>query len=219
MNNDFNKFYKSYSGKTDIGLYNYINATHQPVILEQTQLKATAVDVFSRLMMDRIVFLGDSIDNELSNIITAQLLWLNTNDNKTPIQLYINSPGGSVIDGLQIYDTMKLIKSPVHTICTGLSASMAAILLSGGDKRASLPHSRIMIHQPRGGVVGTAIDMDIANKEMQNIKKVLVDILSNNTNKSPKQISKDIDRDNWMTAKEALDYGLIDEICNKNKSI
>lgn len=219
MNADFNKFYKSYSGRTDNGLYKYINSTHQPVILEQTQLKATAVDVFSRLMMDRIVFLGDIIDDQISNIITAQLLWLNSNDNKSPIQLYINSPGGSVVDGLQIYDTMKLIKSPIHTICTGLSASMAAILLSGGDKRAALEHSRIMIHQPSGGVIGTAIDMDIANKEMQNIKKILVDILANNTGNSSKKISKDIDRDNWMTAKEALDYGLIDEICNKNKSI
>lgn len=191
----------------------------QPVVLEERQLKATAVDVFSRLMMDRIIFLGDSIDEQVGNTITAQLLWLNSQDDVTPIQMYINSPGGRVKDGLMIYDTMRMIKAPVHTICTGMAASMAAIILAGGDIRSALPNSEIMIHQPMGGAWGPSTDVMIAAKQMEKIKTKLSTILSNHTKKPIKQILKDIDRDNWMDPEEALKYGLIDEVLKCNKTL
>ena len=193
---------------------NNIYMGQQPTILEETKFKAVGVDIFSRLMKDRIIFLGDEIDDELANIVTAQLLWLNTIDKKEPIQMYINSPGGFVHSGLQIYDTMQLIKAPVYTICTGNASSMAAILLSGGKKgyRGILPHAKVMIHQPMGGMRGQASDMDIAATQIKKIKNELYDILSDNTGKSVKQIIKDADRDYWMDAKEAVEYGIVDKV-------
>lgn len=188
-----------------------------PVVLEERTLKATAVDVFSRLMMDRIIFLGDVIDEQTANTITAQLLWLNSQDSDKPIQMYINSPGGSVMDGLMIYDTMRLIKAPIHTICTGSAFSMASILLAAGDIRSALPNSQIMIHQPRGGANGVATDIDIAAKFIMKMREKLATILSSHTGKSKKQILKDMDRDNWMDAKTAMEYGLIDEVIEGSK--
>lgn len=190
-----------------------------PIVLEERQLKATAVDVFSRLMMDRIIFLGDRIDEQVSNTITAQLLWLNTQDSTAPIQMYINSPGGYVKDGLMIYDTMQLIKAPVHTICTGQAASMAAVILAGGDIRSALPNSEIMIHQPMGGAWGPSTDVMIAAKQIDKTKIKLASILSKHTNRSLKQVLKDIERDNWMDPEEALDYGMIDEVIRGKKNL
>jgi ATP-dependent Clp protease protease subunit len=190
-----------------------------PIVLEERQLKATAVDVFSRLMMDRIIFLGDHIDEHVGNTITAQLLWLNTQDSTTPIQMYINSPGGYVKDGLMIYDTMQLIKAPVHTICTGQAASMAAVILAGGDIRSALPNSEIMIHQPMGGAWGQSTDVMIAAKQIDKTKIKLASILSKHTDRSLKQVLKDIERDNWMDPEEALDYGIIDEVIRGKKNL
>lgn len=191
----------------------------QPVVLEERQLKATAVDVFSRLMMDRIIFLGDTIDEQVGNTITAQLLWLNAQDDTKPIQMYINSPGGYVKDGLMIYDTMRSIKAPVHTICTGQAASMAAVILAGGDLRSALPNSEIMIHQPMGGAYGQSTEVMIAAKWMEKIHNKLAKILADHTGKTIKQITRDIDRDNWMDPEEALKYGLIDEVLKCNKTL
>lgn len=188
-----------------------------PVVLEERQLKATAVDVFSRLMMDRIIFIGDTIDEQMANTVTAQLLWLNTQDNGKPIQVYINSSGGSVLDGLMIYDTMRMIKSPIHTICTGKALSMGAILLAAGDVRSALPNSTIMIHQPMGGVHGQSTEVMIAAKQIEKIHDKLAKILADHTGKSIKQIIKDMDRDNWMNPEDALKYGLIDEVITGNK--
>ena len=185
----------------------------QPVVLEERELKAVAVDIYSRLLMDRIIVLGTEIDEATANTIMAQLIYLNSMDNKKPIQMYINSPGGSVVAGLQIYDTMQMIKAPVQTICTGMAASMAAVLLAGGEKgmRGALPNSSIMIHQPMGGAVGQASDIAIANKRMQFYKKRLYEILSETTGKSFTEIMNDCDRDHWMTAAQATTYGIIDK--------
>lgn len=191
----------------------------QPVVLEERELKAVAVDIYSRLLMDRIIVLGTEIDESTANTIMAQLIYLNTMDNKKPIQIYINSPGGSVVAGLQIYDTMQMIKAPVQTICTGMAASMAAVLLAGGEKgmRGALPNSSIMIHQPMGGTVGQASDIAIANERIQYYKKRLYEILAETSGKTYEQIWKDGDRDFWMTASEAVEYGLIDkEFTGKN---
>lgn len=191
----------------------------QPVVLEERELKAVAVDIYSRLLMDRIIVLGTEIDEATANTIMAQLIYLNSMDNKKPIQMYINSPGGSVVAGLQIYDTMQMIKAPVQTICTGMAASMAAVLLAGGEKgmRGALPNSSIMIHQPLGGVVGQASDIAITNERIQFYKKRLYEILSEATGKPFNEIWDDCDRDYWMTAERAVEYGLIDkEFTGKN---
>ncbi|KPK88097.1 MAG: Clp protease [Bacteroides sp. SM23_62_1] len=195
---------------------NYIS----PTIIEERQLNIATMDVFSRLMMDRIIFLGLPIDDYVANIIQAQLLFLDSNDPSKDIHMYFNTPGGTVHAGLGIYDTMQYISSDVSTICTGMAASMGAVLLAAGSKgkRSALQHSRIMIHQPMGGVQGQASDIEITTREILKLKKELYMILANHTEKTFEEIEQDADRDHWMTAHEALDYGMIDEVMEKQKS-
>lgn len=197
-----------------LGAYGGIN----PTIMEERKLNVAQMDVFSRLMMDRIIFLGTDIDDYTSNVIQAQMLYLSSKDN-TDISLYINSPGGVVYDGLGIYDTMQFINCDVQTICTGMAASMASILLCAGakGKRAALPHSRIMIHQPIGGVRGQASDIEIEAKQILKLKDELYQIIADHSSRTRKQIEADADRDFWMTAKDAVDYGMIDKVLTKNK--
>ena len=189
-------------------------------VIEERPTNFREIDVFSRLIMYRIIFLGMTVEENISNIITAQLLFLESTDSKKDILLYINSPGGSVYAGLGIYDTMQYVSPDVATICTGMAASMGAVLLSGGTKgkRSALKHSRIMIHQPSGGMQGQASDMEITLKQMQELRKDLYNILSHHTGKSYDQIQKDSDRDKWMRAAEAKDYGIIDEVLIKKDS-
>jgi ATP-dependent Clp protease protease subunit len=191
----------------------YIN----PSIIEERQMNVAVMDVFSRLMMDRIIFLGVPVTDDVANIIQAQLLFLDSTDSSSDIQLYINSPGGSVYAGLGIYDTMQLVTSDVATICTGMAASMASILLTAGEKgkRSALPHSRVMIHQPMGGAEGQASDIEITAKQIVKLKQELYEIIANHSGKSIEQIYADADRDYWMTSAEALEYGMIDEILTK----
>jgi len=186
-------------------------------VIEERPGNFRAIDVFTRLISDRIIFLGTPIDDIIANIITAQLLFLESSDQKKDIIMYINSPGGSVTSGLGIYDTMQYINPDIATICTGISASMSAILLAGGTKkkRSALPHSRIMIHQPSGGMQGQSSDMEISLKLIMSLRKELYEILSDHTGKSVKEVEKNADRDYWMTATEAKDYGLIDEVLIK----
>ena len=195
---------------------NYIS----PTIIEERQLNIASMDVFSRLMMDRIIFLGLPIDDYVANIIQAQLLYLDSSDPSKDIQIYFNTPGGSVHAGLGIYDTMQYISSDVASICTGMAASMGAILLTAGTKgkRSALRHSRIMIHQPMGGAQGTASDIEITTREILKMKRELYQILADHSGNPIEKIEKDSDRDHWMTAKEALDYGMIDEVLEKGKS-
>ena len=190
-----------------------------PTILEERQLNVTQMDVFSRLMMDRIIFLGTPIDDYVANVIQAQLLFLDTADPGKDISIYINSPGGVVQAGLGIYDTMQYISSKVGTICTGMAASMAAVLLVAGEKgrRSALPHSRVMIHQPSGGMQGQSSDMEIAVREVQKLRQELYHIISEHSGQSFKKVEKDSDRDYWMTAQEALAYGMVDSVLTKNK--
>lgn len=185
-----------------------------PYIIEERQLNVAQMDVFSRLMMDRIIFLGDAIYDSNANIIQAQLLFLQSTDNKRDIQIYINSPGGSVYAGLGIYDTMQYITPDVATICTGMAASMGAVLLCAGaeGKRAALPHSRVMIHQPSGGAQGVASDMEINLREMLKLKKELYDIIAKHSGQNYEWVEKASDRDYWMIAGEAKEYGMIDEV-------
>ncbi len=196
-------------------LAGYIN----PTIIEERQLNVASMDVFSRLMMDRIIFLGVPIDDDVANIIQAQLLYLDFNNSETDITIYLNTPGGQVSSGLAIYDTMQLVQPDVATICTGMAASMGSIILCAGaaGKRHALPHSKIMIHQPIGGARGQASDIIIAAKEIERTKKELYTILSEHTGKPYKKILADADRDYWMSSKEALEYGMIDEILTKKK--
>jgi len=191
----------------------YVNSM-TPYIIEERQLNVAQMDVFSRLMMDRIIFLGTGIDDQIANIIQAQLLFLESVDNKKDIQIYLNSPGGSVHAGLGIYDTMQYINCDVATICTGMAASMGAVLLCAGadNKRTALPHARVMIHQPMGGAQGQASDMEITVREVLKLKKELYDIISKHSKQDFDKVQKDSDRDYWMTAKEAKAYGMIDEV-------
>ena len=188
-----------------------------PNIIEERQMNAVAMDVFSRLMMDRIIFLGTGINDQVANIIQAQLLFLQSTDASKDIQIYINSPGGSVYAGFGIYDTMQFVKPDVATICTGIAASMAAVLLCAGEKgkRSALKHSRVMIHQPLSGTQGQASDMEIAVRETLKVKKELYDIISSHSGKTYEQVEKDSDRDYWMKADEALEYGMIDEVLGR----
>lgn len=214
MKNDFTSFCVS-KGLNSMHVEAAMRAqTHyvSPSILEERQLNVTQMDVFSRLMMDRIIFLGTEIDDYTSNVIEAQLLYLDSVDNTKDISLYLNTPGGSVYAGLGIYDTMQFISAKIHTICTGIAASMGAILLVAGADRAALPHSRIMIHQPLGGIEGQASDIEITAKEILKLKDELYQILSDHTHQPIKKIRTDADRDYWMTSKEALAYGMIDKI-------
>lgn len=218
--NDFLKFSSQHLGlnsmhveKVMMDSAGYIS----PSILEERQLNVTQMDVFSRLMMDRIIFLGTEVNDYTANVIQAQLLYLDSTDSDKDISIYLNTPGGSVYAGLGIYDTMQFIKSDVSTICTGMAASMGAVLLVAGTegKRAALPHSRIMIHQPMGGAQGQASDMEITVKEILKLKTELYQILADHTNNSLERITADSDRDHWMTAQEALDYGMIDRVYTK----
>jgi ATP-dependent Clp protease protease subunit len=190
-----------------------------PYILEERQLNVTQMDVFSRLMMDRIIFLGTEINDYTANTIQAQLLYLDSVDSSKEISIYLNSPGGSVTAGLGIYDTMQFISSPVATICTGMAASMAAVLLVSGQegKRSALPHSRVMIHQPLGGVQGQASDIEITAREIQKLKKELYTIISEHSHTPFDKVWADSDRDYWMTAQEAKEYGMIDQVLEKRK--
>ena len=189
-----------------------------PNIIEERQLNAIAMDVFSRLMMDRIIFLGTPVSDQVANIIQAQLLFLASTDSSKDIQIYINSPGGSVYAGLGIYDTMQFIKPDVATICTGIAASMAAVLLCAGEKgkRSGLKHSRVMIHQPMSGAQGQASDIEIAAKEVLKLRDELYEIIASHTGQKFDRIYEDSDRDYWMKAKEAMDYGMIDEILERD---
>lgn len=188
-----------------------------PIVVETTGRGERSWDIFSRLLRERIVFIGMPIDDHVASLIIAQLLFLESEDPEKDIFIYINSPGGSVSSGLAIYDTMQYIRSQVQTICTGMAASMAAILLAGGakGKRIALPHSRIMIHQPLGGTQGQATDIEIYTKEMLRIRDDLYGILAKHAGKTPEQIAKDSDRDNYMNSDQALEYGLIDRILSK----
>ncbi len=190
-----------------------------PYIIEERPMNMTQMDVFSRLMKDRIIFLGTGIDDQVANIVTAQLLFLESVDSSKDITMYVNSPGGSVYAGLGMYDTMQYINADVSTICTGLAASMGAVLLAAGQdgKRAALPHSRIMIHQPLGGAQGQASDIEITAKQILILKEELYEILSNHSGKSMKEIEADADRDYWMKADAAKEYGLIDEVLRREK--
>jgi ATP-dependent Clp protease protease subunit len=190
-----------------------------PNIIEERKMNAVAMDVFSRLMMDRIIFLGVPIDDTVANIVTAQLLFLESIDSKSDVQIYINSPGGGVYAGLGIYDTMQYILPDVATICTGMAASMGAVLLCAGTKgkRTALPHSRVMIHQPLGGAGGKASDVQITINEIRKIKKELYTILSEHSGQPFEKIEKDSDRDFWMRAPEAMEYGMIDEVLIRKK--
>ncbi|MCF4100137.1 ATP-dependent Clp endopeptidase proteolytic subunit ClpP [Gillisia sp. M10.2A] len=188
-----------------------------PNIIEERQMNAVAMDVFSRLMMDRIIFLGTGINDQIANIIQAQLLFLESTDASKDIQIYINSPGGSVYAGLGIYDTMQFIKPDVATICTGMAASMGAVLLCAGakGKRSGLPHSRVMIHQPMGGAQGQASDIEITAREILSLKKELYDILAKHSGQTYEKIEEDSDRDFWMKADRAKEYGMIDEVLTR----
>lgn len=192
----------------------YIN----PTILEERQLNVTQMDVFSRLFMERILYLGSEVNSDVANILTSQLLYLEMQDSKSPITMYINSPGGGVYDGLAIYDTMQYVSCPISTMCTGLAASMASVLLCAGEKgeRYALPHSRVMIHQPLGGTgYAQASDIEITCNEILKLKDELYQIISDHSGQTIEKIRQDADRDHWMTAKEALEYCMIDKIVTK----
>lgn len=221
-NNEFQKYAIKHRGISSLSLhqYNSVAASYiSPTIIEERQLNIATMDVFSRLMMDRIIFLGVPIDDTVANIIQAQLLFLESVDSRKDIQIYLNSPGGSVYAGLGIYDTMQYIAPEVATICTGMAASMAAVLLCAGakGKRTALKHSRILIHQPMGGAEGQASDIEITAREIQKLKKELYDILAKHSGQSYDKIWQDADRDYWMTSEEARDYGMIDEILYRNQ--
>jgi ATP-dependent Clp protease, protease subunit len=203
-----------------MGMYGPTNLT--PYIMEERRLNVAQMDVFSRLMMDRIIFLGTGIDDQVANIVTAQLLFLESADPSKDIQIYINSPGGSVYAGLGIYDTMQIIKPDVATICTGIAASMGAVLLVAGEKgkRSALKHSRVMIHQPSGGAQGVASDMEINLREMLKLKQELYEIISEHSGQTYEWVEKSSDRDYWMTSEEAKNFGMVDEVlqrANKEK--
>ena len=205
--------------------YNQIMSSMYPVgftpnIIEERHMNVAVFDVFSRLMMDRIIFMGTAINDQVANIIQAQLLFLESTDSSKDIQIYINSPGGSVYAGLGIYDTMQLIKPDVATICTGMAASMGAVLLCAGEKgkRSGLTHSRVMIHQPLGGAQGQASDIEITAREIVNLKEELYNIISKHTGQTYEKVYEDSDRDYWMKADRAMEYGMIDEVLKRNKN-
>lgn len=217
MKKDFTKFAVSNSGVNSNGLDKYMRSSiimNPPTIIEERKLNTASSDIFSRLMMDRIIFVGTEIDDNVANIIQAQLLYLSSLDPESDISMYINSPGGSVFAGLSIYDTMQMITPSVSTTCTGWAASMGAILLCAGEKekRFALPHSKIMIHQPMGGAFGQASDVLIEAQEIEKCRKDLYNIISSHTGQSYKKVAKDADRDYWMSADEALKYGMIDKV-------
>jgi ATP-dependent Clp protease protease subunit len=224
---EFQKYAVGHLGMSSNTLHDYSSyVSHQiysgvpgisnltPNIIEERQMNVVAMDVFSRLMMDRIIFLGTGINDQVANIVSAQLLFLQSTDAKRDISIYINSPGGSVYAGLGIYDTMQIVAPDVATICTGMAASMGAVLLTAGaaGKRSGLPHSRVMIHQPMGGAQGQASDIAIVHEEIQRVKKELYEIIAKHSGQTYETIWNDSDRDKWMMAEEAQKYGLIDEV-------
>lgn len=218
---DFKKYATKHLRMNSNALDSYMNITSSyisPTIIEERQLNVAQMDVFSRLMMDRIIFLGTQVDDYSANVIQAQLLYLDSADPGKDISIYINSPGGSVYAGYGIYDTMQFINSDVSTICTGMAASFAAVLLVAGTKgkRMALPHSRVMIHQPLGGVQGQASDIEITAREILKVRKELYTIISDHSGMSYDQVEKDSDRDYWMNAEEAVKYGMIDKVLVKN---
>ena len=221
--NDFRRFATGHLGMNGMVLDDVVKAQAQylnPYILEERQLNVTQMDVFSRLMMERIIFLGTQVDDQTANTIHAQLLYLDSVDPGKDISIYINSPGGSVTAGLGIYDTMQFISSDVATLCTGMAASMAAVLLVAGKegKRSALKHSRVMIHQPLGGVQGQASDIEIEAKEIMKFKKELYTIISDHSHQSFEKVWNDSDRNYWMNAEEAKAYGMIDDVLVKKSS-
>ena len=220
MKNEFRDFAVKHMGLNGLAIDDYMNITSSyisPTIIEERQLNVAQMDVFSRLMMDRIIFLGTQIDDYTANVIQAQLLYLDSSDPGKDISIYINSPGGSVYAGLGIYDTMQYISSDVKTICTGMAASMAAVLLVAGEKgkRFALNHSRVMIHQPMGGAQGQASDIEITAREIQKLKKELYTIIADHSHTPFDKVWADSDRDYWMTAQEAKEYGMVDEVLIK----
>ena len=220
--NEFQKYATKHKGISSLNLHRFESATASyisPTIIEERQLNIATMDVFSRLMMDRIIFLGTPIDDDVANIIMAQLLFLDSTDPVKDIQIYFNTPGGSVYAGLGIYDTMQYIKCDVATICTGMAASMGAVLLTAGTKgkRSALQHSRVMIHQPMGGASGQASDIEITAREIAKLKKELYTIIADHSGNPFKKVEKDSDRDYWMTAEEAKNYGMIDVVLTREK--
>lgn len=216
LSDEFRKYATKHHNVSSL-YYDKIVGSMTPYIMEERQLNVAQMDVFSRLMMDRIIFLGTDVNDQVANIVTAQLLFLESVDSAKDIQIYINSPGGSVYAGLGIYDTMQFIKPDVATICTGIAASMAAVLLCAGaeGKRSALPHSRVMIHQPSGGAQGVASDMEINLKEMLKLKNELYEIIAKHSKQPFAKVYKDSERDYWMIAREAKDYGMIDEVLER----
>ncbi|MBK9151857.1 MAG: ATP-dependent Clp protease proteolytic subunit [Saprospiraceae bacterium] len=221
--NEFRKYAVQHLGMSGMHLDKYMETTvpnikaFTPQVIEERQMNIVGMDVFSRLMMDRIIFMGVPVNDYVANVVQAQLLFLESTDPKRDIQMFINSPGGSVIDGMGIYDTMQYVAPDVATICTGLAASMGAVLLAAGQhgKRTCLPHARVMIHQPSGGMQGQFSDMEISYKLIKQLRDELYSILATHTGKDIETITKDSDRDNWMTASEAKAYGLVDEVLDK----
>ncbi len=216
--NEFRKYATKHMGISSMYVDHYIESSMTPYIIEERPLNMTQMDVFSRLMMDRIIFLGSGINDQVGNIINAQLLFLESVDTKKDIQIYLNSPGGSVYAGLGIYDTMQYIRPDVATICTGMAASMGAVLLCAGadGKRSALKHSRVMIHQPLGGAQGQASDIEITAREIQKLKKELYDIIAKHSKQDYDKVWSDSDRDYWMTSEEAKAYGMVDEVLLRN---
>ncbi|MBI2271716.1 MAG: ATP-dependent Clp endopeptidase proteolytic subunit ClpP [Bacteroidetes bacterium] len=217
---EFKKYAVKHLGISSSTLHNYMSIHDDyisPTVIEERQLNIASMDIFSRLMMDRIIFMGTGINDYVSNIIMGQLLFLESVDSKKDIQIYVNSPGGSVYAGLGIYDTMQYIAPDVATICVGMAASMGAVLMCAGKKgkRTSLKHSRVMIHQPLGGAEGQASDIEITAREIQKLKKELYEIIAKHSGQNFDKVYKDSDRDYWMTAQEAKDYGMIDEILER----
>ncbi len=220
---EFKKYATKHLNMSSMHLEKYMNQTvpnitaFTPAVIEERQLNVAQMDVFSRLMMDRIIFMGVPVTDYVSNVIQAQLLFLESTDPKRDIQMFINSPGGSVIDGMGIYDTMQYVAPDIATICTGLAASMGAVLLAAGqkNKRSCLLHSRVMIHQPSGGMQGQASDMEISYKLMKQLQKELYDILVHHTGQPYDKIEQDCDRDSWLTSHEAKEYGLVDEVLDR----
>ena len=221
QNNDFKKFATKHLGLSSLTLDKYssvFNSYISPTIIEERQLNVAQMDVFSRLMMDRIIFLGLPIDDYVANIIQAQLLYLDSSDPGKDIQIYFNTPGGAVHAGLGVYDTMQYVSCDIATICTGMAASMGAVLLCAGtkSKRSALKHSRVMIHQPMGGAQGPASDIEITAREILKLRTELYTIIAEHSGNPVKKVEKDADRDYWMTAEEALKYGMIDEVLVRN---
>jgi len=220
---DFKKYATKHLGINSLALDQYTSVTNSyisPTIIEERQLNVASMDVFSRLMMDRIIFLGLPVDDYVANVIQAQLLYLESADPSKDISIYFNTPGGSVYAGLGIYDTMQYISSDIATICTGMAASMGAVLLTAGTKgkRTALKHSRVMIHQPMGGAQGQASDIEITAREIGKLKKELYTIIADHSGNTFKKVEKDSDRDYWMTAEEAKEYGMIDEVLVRNST-